>query len=820
MKIAVVAPEVFPVPPIRGGAVEAILEHLTAHLRAHEVHVLGIADPALPRREIKGHRTYHRWQPTALDRALLSSWRFPWKRSGSIRYYRPYSRWAAARLQSLRPDVVQVVSRMSFVPWIRKALPTTPVMLSLHQLSSLEVPALWSAERIAQCDLITGCSQFLVDEVRRRYPATDGKVAMLRNGIDPARTRPWWEEPAARERLRRQLGVERGLAVLFVGRLVEQKGAHMLAEAFSRIAQRRPMSRLILVGSHTYSDETPTPYIQQLKQRLAPLGSRVMWAGFRSFDEMASFYAASDLVVVPSVKPETFSMVTLEAMAAGIPVIAFAHGGPAELLRHERTGWLVDPLTGSDGLAQAMERLGEDAALRERLGREARSDVERHWGWAEVADEFLLLCERAQASSRRRGVHSPQSTVHRQQRDIEHASRIVIAESGSGYGGSAKYLSELVSLLDRDRYDVRVVAAHEGPFIARVRVQGVPVLLRPSWRWSAETWSAGGTARAIRRAPGAQTAARMLAQLTMTTPGIIGWLRRERIRLVHLNNELLSHLPLALAARLAGCRVVCHLHGWRPLTRSERAAARLIDAFVCISIAGARFYRGQLPGRDVIAIPNGIHLNGHRPPTRDQRRARRAALGFGKADIVVAMVGRLVPWKGHEVYLDALAYLASSVPTLAGLIVGNDPSADQAYRQRLAQRVRAAGLEARVRWLPWQEDLRAIYDACDIFVQASVKPEPFGLVILEAMAAGKPVIATAAGGVVDVVTDGDTGLLVPPGDAGELSSAIHRLIRDQALATTLAQRAARRVKQSFTMERNAAQVMDVYRQLLTQRVKP
>ena len=330
----------------------------------------------------------------------------------------------------------------------------------------------------------------------------------------------------------------------------------------------------------------------------------------------------------------------------------------------------------------------------------------------------------------------------------------------------------------------------------------------------------------------------------MTVPGIAGWLRRERIKLVHLNNEILSHLPLVLAARMAGCRVVCHLHGWRPLTKTERWAVRWVDEFVCISETGARFYREQLRGRDVIAIPNGILLNGHGQVASRQkavsskqktkssklensglgtrnselahssRETVRVRLGVDEDDVVVAMVGRLVPWKGHEIYLKALAALKLHVPNVVGLIVGNDPRDDQAHLEHLKQLAHAEGIASRARFLPWQEDMGAIYAACDIVVHASVRPEPFGLVLLEAMAAGKPVIATAAGGVLDIVTDGETGLLVEPGDAEGLSKALRRLIEDRALAATLAQRGRQRVRDAFTMERNAAQVMDVYQQLI------
>lgn len=394
-------------------------------------------------------------------------------------------------------------------------------------------------------------------------------------------------------------------------------------------------------------------------------------------------------------------------------------------------------------------------------------------------------------------------------------STILIAESGSGYGGTAKYLCELLTVLDRNRYDIRVLAEREGPFIAKIRSQAVPVALKPAWRfpWGLED-DAKPQAPGVKQMAYAQFLLLGPVQIIVTVPTIWIWLKRRHIALVHLNNEILSHLPLLLAARLSGAAIICHLHGWRPFTRLERWAARFINEFVCISEAGSGYYRKELGGRKVIAIPNGILLNSPPLDINTRRNRRRAALGLAPEAIVVALVGRLVPWKGHKVFLNALASARRRHPQLVGLIVGHDPSPDQAYLKELKAQVGGLGLGFWVRFASWQEDVWSIYAATDILIHASTEPEPFGLVLLEAMAARKPVIATRSGGVVDIVLHEQTGLLVEPGDSIALALAITRFIEEPQLAKACVARAHARLATHFTLERNAAQLMAVYDPLL------
>lgn len=771
MKIAMVAPEVFPVPPIHGGAVETVIDEASKHLTNHDVHIFSIGDPTLAAVETRGYRTYHRWKRHWLDRVLLSSWKLPFKQSRSPWYYWPYSRWVAAHVKREKPEVIWVHSRAQFVPWLRRAAPEATIVLSLHQLSSLEGSRVWEAA-IRACDCITGVSRFVVDELVARYPAARAKAQTLYNGVNRAQIRPRGERLAIRRAVREGLTLGDGPVVLYAGRLVEQKGVHVLAEAFLHVASRVPAAQLIIAGGHTYSDQRETPYITRLKDRLSPLGDAVRWLGYVSAERVPQLYAAADLVVVPSVGPEGFPMVILEAMAAGLPVIAFAHGGPRELIQDDETGRLVDVAAGAEGLAEAMTTLLADPTRSEALGQRARAIVEARFTWHAIVEEFLRL--------------------------VDAPVRVLIAESGSGYGGSAKYLSELLTQLDHRRYDVHVAAAEAGPFIARIKEQGVPVSLRPSWKFPwLEATRLGGA-----------------MQLLVIVPTIARWLKQQRIQLVHLNNEILSHLPLLLAAQLAGCRVICHLHGWRPLTRIERWAVRWVDELVCVSEAGATFYREQLRGRPVTAIPNGIGLNGQTADLDTKRLRQRRQLGVSEEDIVVAVVGRLVPWKGHEVFLKAFARAVHTTPRLVGLIVGHDPAPGQAYLTRLRVLAQALGIAARVRFVAWQDDVWSVYAAADIVVHASTKPEPFGLVILEAMAAGKPVIATHAGGVVDLVVDGETGRLVEPGDVAGLAQTISETVEHHPRTQQCSAQGRQRVRTRFTIERNAEQVSRVYDRLL------
>jgi glycosyltransferase involved in cell wall biosynthesis len=178
----------------------------------------------------------------------------------------------------------------------------------------------------------------------------------------------------------------------------------------------------------------------------------------------------------------------------------------------------------------------------------------------------------------------------------------------------------------------------------------------------------------------------------------------------------------------------------------------------------------------------------------------------------VGVVGRLSPWKGQHVFLDAFAEAFAGSDAEARLI-GAALFEEQAYEAELRSKVDRLGLSGRVEFCGHRDDIAAELADLDVVVHCSTIPEPFGQVVVEAMSAGRPVIAAAAGGPLEIVTDGVDGLLTPPGDVGALASALARLEGDRALGERLVAE-ARTTATRFTPEAAAAGTSSVYDRVL------
>ena len=180
------------------------------------------------------------------------------------------------------------------------------------------------------------------------------------------------------------------------------------------------------------------------------------------------------------------------------------------------------------------------------------------------------------------------------------------------------------------------------------------------------------------------------------------------------------------------------------------------------------------------------------------RASLRASLGIPAGAHVVALFGRFHPWKGQQVLLRALAEL----PNVHALFVGAPLFGEEAFESSLheqAARVDRIAGAARIHFVGFRRDVPALMRAADVIVHASVLPEPFGRVVVEGMLAGRPVIATRAGGITEIAEDGVTALLVPPDDASALAAAIQRLRDDPALAARLAAAGQTHAREHFTV---------------------
>ena len=192
--------------------------------------------------------------------------------------------------------------------------------------------------------------------------------------------------------------------------------------------------------------------------------------------------------------------------------------------------------------------------------------------------------------------------------------------------------------------------------------------------------------------------------------------------------------------------------------------------------------RGLAPAARTVAVRNGVRM----PPQADAdaRRSARAALGIGDHALLLGTVGRLVELKNHRLLLDQVAPLAADFPALQLVLVGDGP-----LRDELRAQARALGIDARVHFTGARDDVGRLLPALDAFVLPS-RTEGLSIALLEACAAGLPVVASAVGGNPEIIEDGRTGLLFPSEDGAALEAALRRLLADHTLCAGLG-RAAR-----------------------------
>jgi len=291
---------------------------------------------------------------------------------------------------------------------------------------------------------------------------------------------------------------------------------------------------------------------------------------------------------------------------------------------------------------------------------------------------------------------------------------------------------------------------------------------------------------------------------------IYRWIRHLRPTILH-TSLFHANLPGRILGRLAGVPVViCSERTmameseWR--YRLNRWTIGLVDRVTVVSAQVRDFCTAHigLPAGKLVLIPNGVELP---PAPLASRQEVRAELGLPLNAPVAGAVSRLDPVKGVCFLIQALARLDG----VRLAIAGDGP--ERAALEALAERLGVAG---RVHWLGQRGDVQRLLPAFDLFVQPSLH-EGLPNTVLEAMAAGLPVVATGVGGTPEAVVDGVTGLLVGPGDPEMLARAISRLLDDPATRQAMGQAGRERVVQHFTVERMVAQIETLYEQLLVEK---
>jgi len=389
-------------------------------------------------------------------------------------------------------------------------------------------------------------------------------------------------------------------------------------------------------------------------------------------------------------------------------------------------------------------------------------------------------------------------------------------------GGAEAALHDLLAGLRESHpsWSLRLIVASDGPLVERVQALGVPVHVLPFPASVARIgdWGVGrgwpSRFRFLIRCAGAALPAldylRRLHRLLQTS----------RPDVIHTNG-LKMHI-LGAWARPRGSALLWHLHdyaGRRPFTaRLLRRYADRCSAVVANSRSVADDVR-RVCGEGVAIHPvwNAIDLERFSPdgPRLDLDAA--AGLPATEGTLRVGLVATFARWKGHETFLRALTKLPASLG-VRGYIVGDavyETSGSQTSAGELRGLVRELGLEGRVGFTGFVSDSSTAMRALDVVVHASTDPEPFGLVIAEAMACAKPVVVSRAGGASELIEPGVNALAFDPGDAAGLAACIEQLARDATLRQRLGRAGRSAAEQRFDRRRMARELTPIYESLTT-----
>ncbi len=373
--------------------------------------------------------------------------------------------------------------------------------------------------------------------------------------------------------------------------------------------------------------------------------------------------------------------------------------------------------------------------------------------------------------------------------------RVLFVECSTELGGAQRSLAEIAAAL-APRFEIHAALPGPGPLADRLKAAGASVAFLPLFR--------------LKRVRGTKFF-RQAFDWLRGVRALTALLRDLRPDIVHANGYQAQAFA-GLAGRFARIPVIWHHRDLAPSGRMGRYLASRATRIFCVS--GAVLQHAQALGArpdSAVLIPNGLDSTAYHPEMHRERV--RQELGIAPGDFLAGCAGRLVPWKRCDLFLRATARASREIPGARFLIIGGDLTGEHpGLEAELHALAASLGLGDRALFLGQREDLPELLDALDVLVHPA-PDEPFGRVLLEAMALGKPVIAARAAGPAEIVVDGKTGLLVSPGATEELARAMIALAADPARARAMGSAGRRRLESAYTLEACAARVAGLYADL-------
>jgi glycosyltransferase involved in cell wall biosynthesis len=374
--------------------------------------------------------------------------------------------------------------------------------------------------------------------------------------------------------------------------------------------------------------------------------------------------------------------------------------------------------------------------------------------------------------------------------------------------GAERVLMNLLSRLDRKKFEPIVTAPADGTFLTEITTRGfkmypinTPLLIRSK-----------NPFRLIKYIP----------DFWKTTAQLKTIIKQEKIDLIHANS-FTAMLYSNSAVKSTGKPIIWHMHDiitprWfnrRFITYAGRGATKIVAVSNAVK---SRLIELGVPAEKCITLYNGMDCS--IPVTPDATSIAeieriRKELQIPQDAIVISMFGQIAQWKGQAIFIQAAAKLVEQYPQLRFLIIGDIiHNREQKYKRDIEQLITQLHLSSPIIFTGFRRDVPNLMRMSDIIVHCSVMPDPLPTVILEAMVSKKPVIAARVGGVPEIVQDGLTGLLFTSQKTDELVNAMRQLVVSKELRQIMGNAGRNRVEQFFNINQNIEIVQTIYSQLL------
>ena len=628
---------------------------------------------------------------------------------------------------------------------------------------------------INRCRSILVLSEFSKGQLKEIHGVSPEKVSVIPGGLDIGFFSPS-DKTAARERLK----IPEDSKILFtVRRLDPRMGLDVLLRAFKIVAAKVKGVRLLIGGTG--------PSISVLIKLRDELGltDLVDFLGHVSEADLPYYYRAADISVLPSRVLEGFGLMTIESLSCGTPVVGTPVGSTTEIL-----GKFEEKLLFKDSNADSMaEKIidifyGDDKDILY-MSKKCRSFVEENYNWSKIAqlvEEFYLLTGR---------------------------KRILVIDSASEIGGAEIFLLRFLEKLDKNKYIPQFLLLQKGGSLSDELSKRGYQIINVSMDFS--TWRKGQSK--FNALELVILGIRSIPQLFQ----VLFRLKRMGIDIIQTSCNK-SHIFGTILGFLAGIPVLWTLHDFIskehfsfPLRKLLVSFSFFADRIIAFSDAARRqFVCEGAVSEKIVTIHHGIDADSFRGEAAGNIRNE---LGISEKKKIVTVIGRISYWKGQEYLIKGIPKIIKQYPDSIFLFVGDTLFGERAVKQKLEELIRDEELTDYCIMTGWRRDIPDILKETDILVHTSSQPEPFGLVLLEGMVMGKPIVATNAGGVPEIIADRVTGILVKPADANAIADAVIYILSNPEIGRKMGRAGQERVERLFDVKMMVKKIENVYAEI-------